>query len=526
MFESDSPPSLPEPVAAEPIVEPPKKRKSSWDKLASMFNLPGDRSAREAPAPVPTPVEQAPRADVVSEPPRAKKAPTSPEAAPEISDEMISFRSKPPRAEVPGFGESAKSKDSNAALDALFGDAPRDRSEGWGRKRRVVDDISPVEDVEAVVELPEAELGEEVSRADAKSGDVEEGSDERRGRRRRRRGRGRSGADSSDESTEAVDSKGDSFGRGLQAAEAEPEEEPVARERPRRQEPSSRRESAGRSEADSPRSDSRGRSEGRSREDSRGRRGSSRGDSPARKEAGARGEGRDRADSRRRNGGNQPTSSDSKVWGGAELYAPVESSGNWDEPDSFEADQLDAAAEVPATEESPSISERRSNRRRRRGRGRGRTSEETTEVSGEESAAPTSRAPRGDAADAEVLPDTDAAREDAGDGEDDRGGERDSSRRRRRRRPAEARRKDGEAGSEPVRGPREERSRDDRPPRKSSPRVVDDGDDDAMAEDEEKHRNIPTWQDSLETLVTANIDNHKKHEHRGGPRGGRSRGRR
>ena len=63
--------------------------------------------------------------------------------------------------------------------------------------------------------------------------------------------------------------------------------------------------------------------------------------------------------------------------------------------------------------------------------------------------------------------------------------------------------------------------------------AVEDEIDELSDDDEEgssagpKHRNIPTWSDSLESIIQANTENHKRNEGRGGPRGGgRSRGRR
>jgi hypothetical protein len=54
-----------------------------------------------------------------------------------------------------------------------------------------------------------------------------------------------------------------------------------------------------------------------------------------------------------------------------------------------------------------------------------------------------------------------------------------------------------------------------------------DDDDEGDAAVGQQHRNIPTWSDSLESIIQANTENHKRNEGRGGPRGGnRPRGRR
>ena len=35
-----------------------------------------------------------------------------------------------------------------------------------------------------------------------------------------------------------------------------------------------------------------------------------------------------------------------------------------------------------------------------------------------------------------------------------------------------------------------------------------------------RHPKIPTWADSLEAIISANMENHRRNDHRGGPRGG------
>ncbi|MFK7737631.1 MAG: hypothetical protein AB8B50_16475 [Pirellulaceae bacterium] len=182
--------------------------------------------------------------------------------------------------------------------------------------------------------------------------------------------------------------------------------------------------------------------------------------------------------------------------------ASVESSTDqWDEPESF-AGGDNEEAEV----------QRRSNRRRRRGRNRG--GEETAgaeEPSKELEARSSEPAEADDSAAEEEWPSRERA---------PRGGSRGGARR-------------GNRDSE--RGGRDEERGESTRRRRPRPEIADTdegnqgrtrGDADDSEEDEEtpKHRNIPAWADALETLVSANIQNHKRNDSRG--RGGRSRGRR
>jgi len=109
--------------------------------------------------------------------------------------------------------------------------------------------------------------------------------------------------------------------------------------------------------------------------------------------------------------------------------------------------------------------------------------------------------------------------------------------------------RDVERGERPVRaerspdGRREKRTerpepRADRPPRVREERPLpprsdveehDDADslEDIDSEDAgEKHRNIPSWADSLQAIIEGNMENHKRNDNRGGPPRGRPRSRR
>ncbi len=181
-----------------------------------------------------------------------------------------------------------------------------------------------------------------------------------------------------------------------------------------------------------------------------------------------------------------------EAWGGDELNS-VESSDAWSEPETFEVSDDDQQGDV----------ERRSSRRRR-GRSRGRPREEAVEGNQDE---PLARA-------GEVDDELDTGEVES---RPRRRGDRESSsresggRRRRRRKPADSRRD--------VAGPRIDDLDSDR------------GDQDLDGHDEEdrgegpKHRNIPTWVDSLQAIIEANTENHRRNENRGGHRG-RGRGRR
>ncbi len=139
----------PQPKREEPAPEPVKpKRKSSWESLASMFNVKIDRSK-------PAEVEE-PAAEAVDQ------------VAADESDE-----------ESPLSIFSGDKGDTNPALDAMFGDAPRESVDQRGSHPRVVDDLGWADEEPPPVTRSEEATSDEGDEAP------------RRGRRRRGRGRGR-----------------------------------------------------------------------------------------------------------------------------------------------------------------------------------------------------------------------------------------------------------------------------------------------------------------------------------------------
>ena len=207
----------------------------------------------------------------------------------------------------------------------------------------------------------------------------------------------------------------------------------------------------------------------------------------------------------------------------AELPEPVESvesAERWAEPEAFES-------EVEGSEDV--VPERRSTRRRRRGRGRDRIEEGAPEVRSTREPAE-ARAPR------EPRPTREPRAPRELEGREPR--EPREGRETREPRPArEPRVVDEEGTVAPERPRREPRQRPPRvaeAPRRELSAVSDDLDDEVdsslAAELEEggpnRHPKIPTWADSLEAIISANMDNHRRGEgQRGGaPRGGRPRG--
>ncbi len=114
-----------EPVveAHAPVPEPAKpKKRSSWEALASLFNI-GSQPQPEPPAPVAPPPPPAP---VASKP--------APPAAP-----------TPQTPELSLFKPSA-AVDKNPALTEMFGEASAKPHESWGKPRRMVNDVDWDED--------------------------------------------------------------------------------------------------------------------------------------------------------------------------------------------------------------------------------------------------------------------------------------------------------------------------------------------------------------------------------------------
>lgn len=163
----------------------PKKKKSSWESLANMFNV---RVTREEAPPAETPdhVDTAPTESPVAESSPEDRADSDVRA----SDSGISSAETPALAI---FGEDDEASDSaNPALDAMFGDAPRQDTEDWPTKRRVVDDVG-WDDVDEADDLASARFQKDEVPSESVDEDSQEEDDDSRNRRGRRRRRGRRG---------------------------------------------------------------------------------------------------------------------------------------------------------------------------------------------------------------------------------------------------------------------------------------------------------------------------------------------
>jgi hypothetical protein len=444
--ESPEPPkavtSLPEPVAKPP------KRKSSWESLASMFNIKVER------AEVVEPAAAVEAAEVVRPPAQPKtveskfsERKSSETAQDRSAQDRSAQRAESPRhetrkSETSGrplslFEGDAPQGDANPALEAMFADVPRGGKNAWDTKRRVVDDVSwqDDEDPRPPRQADVTSVRESVS--DASDEPEREGAhdaDEEMPTRRRRRRRGR-----------------------------------------------------------------RGRSEP--------------------------GERRPEATSDRELGW---VEADSEAFGGAE--------DDWSEPESFEADadilevelaEVDDEEGGNSEESEDEVVERRSSRRRRRGRTRDRTpSEPMAErppVREDRSARPI----RGDIDD-ERFEDEDADPEAPSLAKPAVAKDRaPRGRRRRRGRSSGAGAEESTASIDrPARAERAERAVRSEREEAGPPADFDfEAGDDENGLSATKHRNIPTWADSLQSIIEANTDNHRRNDNRGGPRG-RTRGRR
>lgn len=203
-------------------------------------------------------------------------------------------------------------------------------------------------------------------------------------------------------------------------------------------------------------------------------------------------------------------------WADEELEA-VEPADRWEEPEALESSAEDIEGGVP---------ERRSSRRRRRGRGRERAEEGAPEARVEREPSE-ARAPR------EPRPPREARAPRPVEGREPR--EVREPREPREPRPSREPRVFEDEG--PVTAERSRREPRQRPPRAAeAPRrelaattsedLDDEVDSSLAAELEEggpnRHPKIPTWADSLEAIIGANMDNHRRIESQ---RGGASRGR-
>lgn len=224
----------------------------------------------------------------------------------------------------------------------------------------------------------------------------------------------------------------------------------------------------------------------------------------------------------------------------------VEPVDGWAEPVSFgivsDVDDVDVDIDADVDPDAP-LPQRRSTRRRRRGRGRGERAEGSlppAEASGE------TREPRStrELRDVRETREPREVREPREPREAREPREsRESSRPARPPRESRALESDMEAETRPERTRRE--PREGRPQREPRPRPTREARRDAVApaddldnqvdsslaaelEDDgtgtNRHPKIPTWADSLEAIINANMENHSRSDHRGGGSRGRPRG--
>lgn len=228
----------------------------------------------------------------------------------------------------------------------------------------------------------------------------------------------------------------------------------------------------------------------------------------------------------------------------------VEAVDDWTEPSTFvAASDLDIDADVDPDAPLP---QRRSSRRRRRGRGRSERAEGSLPVADSASEireprpAREPRPPR-DPQESRELRDTREPREprETREVREPRPARepRESSRPARAPRESRALENEMEVEARPERTrrepreprpPREGRSRPAREARREPVAPVDDLDnqvDSSLAAELEddgtgtnRHPKIPTWADSLEAIISANMENHSRNDHRGGGGRGRPRG--
>ncbi len=475
--------------APEPEVvdEKPRKR-SSWEALASMFNIQIDRSSAEPPAPAqvkpPAPAPAPPR-ERESRPAAQREKPRFNEPRRErepARDRETRDREPEPRLQV--FQESPE-VDTNPALESLFADAPRGDLDSWKKPPRVVDDIGwgeevPVSSSEDVDEDFDSGSFAPESKTDAEN--APESTDRPRRRRRRRGPRRPEGAEGNaprkDLDVDDVESvvPGDDYSEpeSFEADLSEVSDSSV--------------------QADPERRSSRRRRRGRKRpvDDAA---------APAHHD-----DGELNAELASERPGDRPERMPDRG------PRPERISGRSDrnpERSSERPPQSRPRSSESSTDRSaPRGNERGPERSTERvsERGSGRPSERGVERSEQSADRGVDRGDR--PARAERGPDSR--------GPDSRGP--DTRREKRTERP------------EP-RADRPPRVREERPlPPRSDVEEHDDADllEDIDSEDSgEKHRNIPSWADSLQAIIEGNMENHKRNDNnRGGPPRGRPRSRR
>ena len=451
--------------APEPEVvgEKPRKR-SSWESLASMFNIQLDRTPAEPPAPAPTPVKPA----LEATPPRERESrPAAHREKPRFNEprrEREPERESEPRLQV--FQESPDS-DANPALESLFADVPRGDLDSWKRPPRVVDDIGWGEEVPVAPSKDvEPEFISEIFETDSEAaveGSVE--SSDRPRRRRRRRGPRRPDdvTPRLDRDLDDVESimPGDEYSEpeSFEVELSDVDESPVAGDPERR---SSRRRRRGR---------------------------------------------------KRPSDDAAPTHPDDGV-----LNAELASERPGDRPERMpeRAPRPERSGERPRSRSrsnEPS-GDRGSDRSADRSADRGSERPERGPERGSER--PARGSERGD------RPERDPERA------AERGSVRNERPARPERAPDSRREKRSERPESRADRPPRVREERPLPPRSDVEELdeVDILEDLDSEDSGEKHRNIPSWADALQAIIEGNMENHKRNDNRGGPPRGRPRSRR
>ncbi|MFN3190483.1 MAG: hypothetical protein ACE361_08160 [Aureliella sp.] len=217
-----------------------KKRRSSWETLANMFNLKGNAGEEDE-----VEVEEA-TAEAVSEIGLDSQDEEAAElASDEVLDEMLSFKKKDTPSLSIFEGEGGES--SNPALEEMFGEKSSSYEDKWDQNRpKVVDDVGwgddddeqksstgsiRDEDLSFRPKRKEKSTPDVVSKRDSEATDAdseEEREEAKRGGRRRRGRRGRGGrTNSQQDSVEAKEvSDDDSWGRETVESSSEQWDEP------------------------------------------------------------------------------------------------------------------------------------------------------------------------------------------------------------------------------------------------------------------------------------------------------------
>jgi hypothetical protein len=224
----------------EPSSKKRKKRASSWETLASMFGVhitaaePEDTEAEDT-KPEPDVVAGKTSSEIKSLPHQLDQQPdldTGREVSAEAEQRDTEKRSR--RRKISIFDEPED--DTNPALDAMFGDAPRRSEDSWKAERRVVDDIGWDDEVENPKprdvgdDLPDSQVvppvKDDVFAEEAVDDSADEGRQADRPARGRRRRRG--GRDRDREQRDVPRSRGTDEGIKSEAWPKDPDDEPLA----------------------------------------------------------------------------------------------------------------------------------------------------------------------------------------------------------------------------------------------------------------------------------------------------------